>query len=76
MESLELLKVLRLERGTQEATELHCTHFSSVKADWPSKVSFSRRRKERQSRIRGVNRAEEGWADKKESWRKEEEMEE
>ena len=30
----------------------------------------------RKEKIRGVNRAEEGWADKKESWRKEEEMEE
>ncbi|TNN61687.1 hypothetical protein EYF80_028117 [Liparis tanakae] len=33
-------------------------------------------RKERQSGIRGGNRAEEGWADKDENWRKEKEMEE
>ena len=53
--------MFQLDRGTQEATELHFTYISSVKADWPSKVSFSRHRKERQSRIRGVNRPEEGY---------------
>ena len=68
--------MLRLDRGTQEATEHHCTLISSVRADWLSKANFSRRRKERQRRIRGVNWAEERWADNDESWRKEEEMEE
>lgn len=65
--------MLRLDRGTQEATELHCALRFSVRAAGLSKASFTRRRKRR---IKGGNQAEEGWADKTESWRKEEKTEE